>query len=750
LNFLEKHREELKASRDRLKESEARFRQMADNLPFLVWMVDAHGRMEFVNRTYCEYFGVSENEVLNDRWQVLVHPEEADAYLGEFFDSLREHRIFRSQTRVKNAAGAWRWVESVGRPRFSESGEFLGLVGASPDITESKQAEHALRSSEKRLQLLYETSALLLRVENPQQVIGDIARKVMEHLECQFFFNFLVDAESGRLKLNAWAGISAETANSIRILDYGVAVCGCVARDGQRIIVDNILDSQDPMTELIRGFGIQAYCCHPMMAKGKLLGTLSFGTSTRPQFDSYDVDLMQVVADQAGVAIERLWGRETMESMVQERTASLLAANRELELRSNQLRRLAGEMTMAEQRERKRLAQVLHDGLQQYLAAIKLQVGELSTGHEPVEAHHVEAMLSEAIQMSRSLSTELSPPILYERGLISALEWFSRTMRDQHGFTVNCRTRSEVELSEEWRVMLFQSARELLFNAAKHSGATSADVDVQVQDGTLWISISDSGCGFDPRLLVAGETEVNGFGIFSIRERLGLLGGFLKIESAPGCGSRFTMKVPFSPPAERGDTLQTPVFGKPIRVLLADDHALFRDGLDRLFRKNARHSGGWARRFRAGCDRSGRGAQAGCDPDGCRHARDERHQCDAGHLRESPRNSDHRPFDVRRGPERSTHAAGGRRRLRVQIIFGFRAAGRHPPQLLSHPLSDGLSSFRAALSDSGQARTSHAPPGLYPIWLFRRIRYPQAPAKTGVPRGERDCYLNEVNRLTRF
>jgi len=128
-----------------LRESEARFRVMADNVPLIVWLHDAEGRQQFVNHTFCEYFGVSREEMRQDRWQMLTHPDDGTAYIDAFLACVREHRPFHSEVRARRADGQWRWFESWGQPRFGPEGEYLGHVGTSADVTERKQAEEALR-----------------------------------------------------------------------------------------------------------------------------------------------------------------------------------------------------------------------------------------------------------------------------------------------------------------------------------------------------------------------------------------------------------------------------------------------------------------------------------------------------------------------------------------------------------------------------------------------------------------------------
>jgi len=127
------------------RESEHRFRIMADGLPLVIWVHDAQGRLQFVNQPYCEFFGVTPEQVAGPNWQPLVHPDDVAAYASEFNACVRDRRPFHSEVRASRFDGEWRWLESRAQPRFSASGEFLGMVGSSPDITERKQAEAKLR-----------------------------------------------------------------------------------------------------------------------------------------------------------------------------------------------------------------------------------------------------------------------------------------------------------------------------------------------------------------------------------------------------------------------------------------------------------------------------------------------------------------------------------------------------------------------------------------------------------------------------
>jgi PAS domain S-box-containing protein len=141
-------------AQEELLESERRFEVMADSVPVIIWVTDADGRLEFVNREYERFFGMSEADVRGAGWQPLIHPEDKQAYVDSFLNALKAGQPFVSTARVQRDDGQWRWVNSFGTPRFSADGRVVGMVGASPDITEQRFLE-----SEREQLLAAERSA---------------------------------------------------------------------------------------------------------------------------------------------------------------------------------------------------------------------------------------------------------------------------------------------------------------------------------------------------------------------------------------------------------------------------------------------------------------------------------------------------------------------------------------------------------------------------------------------------------------
>jgi PAS domain S-box-containing protein len=233
---------------------------------------------------------------------------------------------------------------------------------------------------------------------------------------------------------------------------------------------------------------------------------------------------------------------------LQEEVAMRLGAEEGLRHRTEQLRALAAELTLAEQRERRRMAQVLHDHLQQLLVGARMRIGALR--HAPLEplrkaALEADKLLAECIGTSRSLTCELSPPVLHDGGLVEAMEWLSQWVGQKYGLNVQIRAQGpNVCETQDIKVLLYQSVRELLFNVVKHAKVKTAQVCVDRSPAGIKITVADRGRGFQLGKLRAHGAREGGFGLFSIRERLELLGGGLEIKSAPGKGSEFTLQVP--------------------------------------------------------------------------------------------------------------------------------------------------------------------------------------------------------------
>ncbi|MBW3541355.1 MAG: response regulator [Planctomycetes bacterium] len=313
----------------------------------------------------------------------------------------------------------------------------------------------------------------------------------------------------------------------------------------------------------------------------------------------------EILRAKVRVFVELAQKNEQLRLQAAEQAALVELADR----RAAQLRTMSAELARAEQRERRRLAQILHDHIQQLLVAATMRVDQArrqNSSHTSGQAlGEVQDLLKQSIAASRSLATELSPPVLNEAGLAAALEWLARWMHEKHRLRVAVECEPELDpVPDELRLTLFQAVRELLFNVVKHSGTDAATIRLErLDDQWLCASVQDRGAGCDPAI-AEERLGREGLGLFSIRERIEMLAGRLRIESSPGAGTCVRLSVPlgvaerpavggvasdirFAPePADarrraaasdsNGDR------GAMIHVLLVDDHAILRKGLKGL------------------------------------------------------------------------------------------------------------------------------------------------------------------------
>jgi PAS domain S-box-containing protein len=237
----------------------------------------------------------------------------------------------------------------------------------------------------------------------------------------------------------------------------------------------------------------------------------------------------------------------------------LKATEQELLDYQAQLKSLASQLSLAEERERRRVAAELHDRIGQSLAVSKLQLDTLwasaPSGDLAKTLKEVCNSIDQTIQNTRSLTFDLSSPILYELGFEAAVaEWLTEQVGQKHDIATEFEDDELPKpLDESVCVLLFRDVRELLVNVIKHARARKVKVSIRKRDDTICVSVEDDGVGFDPDRIAPTPTQTGGFGLFSIRERLEQLGGRLKIESQPGKGSKITMTAPLESENDTGE-----------------------------------------------------------------------------------------------------------------------------------------------------------------------------------------------------
>jgi PAS domain S-box-containing protein len=241
---------------------------------------------------------------------------------------------------------------------------------------------------------------------------------------------------------------------------------------------------------------------------------------------------------------------EYLEQRIRERTMDLQNLTEQLASSRDDLRKLASELVLAEERERKRIATVLHDEIAQTLAVVRMRVDMLERLAFDDESRQTvkeaKELIVQSIQETRTLMNEVGNPLLSDMGIAAACESLADRLMERHPIVITCYIRDALkDLTSDLKVILFQVIRELLNNIIKHSRARNANVTIDTENGLIRAQVKDDGMGFDPQTLGAPTVE-GGFGLFSIRERLMAFNGSLQIESSPGNGTVVTASLPAS------------------------------------------------------------------------------------------------------------------------------------------------------------------------------------------------------------
>jgi PAS domain S-box-containing protein len=215
-----------------------------------------------------------------------------------------EATVLREQIRALR-----RQLEAAER-RLREQGPTDGdgdALRAAPPPADTHANHTEARSAGQYLRVLSEVASGLLMTEEPVEVLDSILERLAAETGLELYFHFTVKPDESGLRLAAFGGIDPETIGQIEHLPFGEAICGTVAQQRCRIVVEDVQRNRDPKTRLIRSLGVTAYACHPLIAHGRLIGTLSFGTRRQTCFSTDTIELLRVVCDQVAVAIERKW-----------------------------------------------------------------------------------------------------------------------------------------------------------------------------------------------------------------------------------------------------------------------------------------------------------------------------------------------------------------------------------------------------------------------------------------------------------
>lgn len=346
----------------------------------------------------------------------------------------------------------------------------------------------------------------------------------------------LIDEKTQSLTHKAYRGLSKEFVENVSIR-LGEGINGRVAQSGKAILLKDI--SSDPRVahrELVIAEGLKSYICVPLRARDTVLGVLNVASRAPRNFTTNDLHLLYGIGDQLGIAIE------------QARLYERLRGARE------RLRKLARHNLVAEEEERRRIARELHDETSQSLSGIALQLqaliemASISGEQENEFVAGLKKVQSLTVQVHNEVSrliSNLHPALLDTLGLVPAVRQYAETRLHPLEVEVSVETRGkELRFPPDVEAALFRFIQGAIGNIAQHSQAKNADIVMEYQPDQFLLTISDDGQGFDVSEITDVEESGRGRGLFSMRERVGFLGGTSGIESEIGKGTTVWAKIP--------------------------------------------------------------------------------------------------------------------------------------------------------------------------------------------------------------
>lgn len=505
------------------RESEERYRALIKHSSEAIFIFDPNtGRLIEANDQFLRMLGYREEDIAHLKLKDIVFFENK-VLRQEIQNTLESGREVFGLRQYKRADGSLLDVE-VSATLITYRSEQVVMVNMR-DVTERMRAESALRALKDELELrVAERTSELQNANEKLRLAVAKGQRVEEMLRkgAERYRDLFQNSPIGIYRVNPHGLILMANHAMVRMLGF---------KSFAEITTNDIEEDDYEPTYLEANFRKR------LEQEGRVREYET--TWKRPDgTDIFVSENARAIKSEDGTV---LYYEGTVEDITEKKKAE-----EKIEQYQGELRWLASELSLAEERERRRIANILHDDIGQLLAAARIKLWgllEAMTSEElKTQANDARQHVEEAINRARSLTSELSPPILYELGIEAALEWLGERMQKQHGFGFTFDGgNGYMPLDEEVRIFLFTSVRELMVNIVKHAKAQHVRISIKKTGGDVVVGVEDDGVGFLARETGWGSS---GFGLFSIRERLRHLEGHLHIDSAPGGGTRIILSVP--------------------------------------------------------------------------------------------------------------------------------------------------------------------------------------------------------------
>jgi PAS domain S-box-containing protein len=514
----------LRHTGEALRRSEERYSQILEAINDGYYEVDLEGNLRFFNDSFVRIWGYPRDELMGMNYRRYTHGQDVPKVFRIFNSTYQTGRPTKAYSwEIVRQDGGTRQVELSVSLMEDEQGRPVGFRGIARDVTERMRVELELKRHRHHLeemvaarttelsranQALTEAVAELRKTEERLIREKNFSRSVIDSLPGIFYvFDHNVEAVQWNRQLEQISGYSREEVAGRNALDF-------YPIDEQPLVSSRIQEVYD--------HGRSTVEANIITKDGQLIPHLLTGRRLRLGDGDHMVGL--------GVDISKR--KEAEEA---------------LRHSERQLRQLSARLLEAQEVERKRVAQELHDGLGQSLSAIKISLERVCSALTPLDNEscgpllgRLVPMVQDAVEEVRRIAMDLRPSMLDDLGILATISWFTREFSRIYG---HIRLEKDIAVEEAQvpdplTTVIYRILQEALNNLAKHSRADRADIALRKSGGELILSISDNGKGFDRAQVLDAESPGRGFGLASMRERTEMFGGIFRLDSSPGQGVR--------------------------------------------------------------------------------------------------------------------------------------------------------------------------------------------------------------------
>ncbi|MGD0551204.1 MAG: PAS domain S-box protein [Sedimentisphaerales bacterium] len=518
---------ERKHAEEALRQSEEKFRGLTERSSDMIFMTDTRGFITYLSPASEKIFGYKPEEMVGKNFTNFLVESEMPKAIKRFREKLqgKKHGILYLEAKRKNRSRVFIELSSS---LIIQDGKAAGTQGIIKDVTERRKAEEQLQKAHEELETRVKkrTADLAKAVETLQTEI--IERKHAEESLRSAEVRFRSIFE------NTIVGLYRTTPNGRILLANPALIKMMGCRSFKQLANFNVeKNGYDPSTP-------RSIFKNLIKKEGRVIGLESVWRRS---------DGTKLFVSESAFAVKDAKGKILYYEGTAQDITQRKEAEEKLMLYQQRLRSLASELSLAEERLRRRIAAELHDHIAQNLAISKIKLESLKSDAKPGLAKsfkEVINLISQTIDTSRSLTFEISPPVLYELGFEAAVGWLVRQTRQRFGLDVEfINDEKPKPLNADIRILLFQAVRELLVNVVKHAKAKKAKVYARAVDDNIQVTVEDNGVGFDITALnPAKDFTKGGFGLFNIRERLDQIGGSVIIQSGRKKGTQIIMTAP--------------------------------------------------------------------------------------------------------------------------------------------------------------------------------------------------------------